>query len=65
MTGYERDTLNGQIIALVVNAIAAIILIPQFGALGAACSVTIGLVTWNAALAISFIKRLGFQPSAL
>jgi O-antigen/teichoic acid export membrane protein len=65
MTGYERDTLRGQVIALVVNALAAVILIPPYGAVGAALAVAIGLVTWNAALAISFVQRLGFRPSAL
>jgi len=65
MTGHERDTLNGQVIALVVNAVAAMILIPPFGAVGAALAVTIGLVTWNAVLAIRFLQRLGFRPSVL
>jgi O-antigen/teichoic acid export membrane protein len=65
MTGFERDTLFGQVIALVVNAVSAVILIPQYGALGAAFAVTIGLVTWNAVLAIRFVKRMGFRPSAL
>lgn len=65
MSGFERDTLAGQIIALVANAAAAVLLIPSFGAVGAALSVSIGLVTWNVVLAILFFKRLGFRPSAL
>lgn len=65
MSGYERDTLSGQIVALLVNATAALILIPSFGAVGAALSVAIGLVTWNLILAMLIIKRLGLRPSAL
>jgi O-antigen/teichoic acid export membrane protein len=64
MTGFERDTLRGQVIALVINAVAAIILIPPFGAVGAALAVAIGLVTWNVSLAIIIVKRLRFRPSA-
>jgi O-antigen/teichoic acid export membrane protein len=65
MAGYERDTLNGQIIALVVNAVASVILIPPFGAVGAASAVALGVVTWNAVLAFRFLQRLGFRPSVL
>ena len=64
MCGYEQDTLAGQIIALLVNAIAAVFLIPPFGAVGAALSVAIGLATWNIVLAVRFVQRLGFRPSA-
>ncbi len=65
MTGYERDTLAGQVFALLVNAGFAVVLVPVYGAVGAAVSVTIGLVTWNVVLAIRFVKRLGFSPSVL
>lgn len=65
MTGYERDTLNGQIIALLLNTVAAVILIPFFGVVGAALAVTIGLLTWNVVLAIKFTQRLQLRPTAL
>lgn len=65
MCGYERDTLGGQITALLVNGIAAMVLIPPLGAVGAALSVAIGLATWNIVLVFRFVKRLGFYPSAL
>jgi len=64
MSGFERDTLNGQIVALLINAIAAVVLIPPFGAVGAALAVAIGLATWNLILAIRFVQRLGLRPSA-
>lgn len=65
MSGFERDTLIGQVMALVINVIAAIVLIPRYGAEGAACAAAIGLLTWNTVLAIKFIQRLGLRPSAL
>lgn len=65
MTGYERDTLQGQIIALLVNVSVAIALIPLFGAIGAALAVSIGLLVWNIILALKFIKRLHLRPTAL
>lgn len=65
MSGFEHDTLNGQIIALVVNAVAAVLLIPPLGAVGAALAVTAGLVTWNIVLAFKLKLRLGLRPTAL
>lgn len=65
MSGYERDTLNGQVIALVVNGVAAVVLIPFLDVVGAALAVSIGLLTWNAVLAIKFVQRLKLRPTAL
>jgi O-antigen/teichoic acid export membrane protein len=64
MSGHELDTLVGQIAALVVNVIAAFSLIPHFGVIGAAISISLGLVTWNVILAVKFARRLGLRPSA-
>jgi O-antigen/teichoic acid export membrane protein len=63
MSGYERDALVGQITALLVTALAAIVLIPAMGVVGAALAVSTGLVTWNVVLAFMFTKRLHFKPS--
>jgi O-antigen/teichoic acid export membrane protein len=65
MSGYERDTLFGQVIALVVNGAAAMMLIPFLGVIGAALAVSIGILTWNTVLAIKFVQRLQLRPSAL
>jgi len=64
MCGYERDCLNGQIIALFVNVLVAVLLIPNFGAIGAAIAVSSGLITWNAILAIKLKQRLNLRPTA-
>jgi O-antigen/teichoic acid export membrane protein len=65
MTGFERDTLLGQTLALALNVIAAIFLIPRLGAAGAAIAAALGMVTWNVVLGIKFVQRLGLRPSAL
>jgi O-antigen/teichoic acid export membrane protein len=64
MTGYERDVLWGQVAALLVNAASALVLIPVMGAVGAALSTAIGIVTWNGVLAAKFVQRLHLRPSA-
>jgi O-antigen/teichoic acid export membrane protein len=63
MSGFERDTLFGQLVALACNALAAIILIPRFGAEGAAYAAALGLLTWNFILAVKFVQRLKLRPS--
>ncbi len=65
MSGHERDTLVGQIVALVVNVVACVILIPLYGALGAAIGVSIGIVTWNVMLGKQVFKRLKIRPTAI
>lgn len=64
MTGHERDTLNGHIVALMVTGFSAVLLIPLLGVIGAAVAVSLGLVTWNAVLAAMLIKCLNLRPTA-
>lgn len=65
MSGFEKDTLVGQVSALLANFLLAIFLIPQFGAVGAACAASAGLVIWNLVLVVLFKSRLGFIPTVL
>lgn len=65
MTGYEKDTLLGQVVAVAFSVILAVILAPGFGAVGAASAVSVGLVVWNLVLAIRLKKRLGIMPTAI
>ena len=64
MSGHEKDTLKGQVLALVVNVTACAILIPLYGAVGAAAGVSIGIITWNSMLGILVFKRLRIRPTA-
>jgi len=65
MSGHERDALLGLAAGLVLNSIAALLLIPHFQAAGAALSSVLGLVTWNLLLAIRVRRRVGLRPGAL
>lgn len=65
MTGHERDSLKGQILAVMVNALLCLILAPLFGALGAAVGASIGLLVWNAVLSLFVVKRLGVRSTAV
>jgi len=65
MSGFERDTLVGQIVALIFNALFAIILIPRMGAEGAAYAAALGLIIWNCILAIKVYQRLKVRPGII
>lgn len=64
MSGYERDTLVGQVIALILNFIASLVLIPDYGVNGAAWASAIGFLTWNLIFVVKVIQRLGVRPAA-
>lgn len=65
MSGYEKETLRGQVISLVVNIVACSVLIPLYGAVGAALGVMIGVIVWNVLMAARVYSRLGIRPSAI
>jgi O-antigen/teichoic acid export membrane protein len=65
MSGFERDALLGQVVALVVNVIAAVSLIPIMGVVGAAIATAIGLVCWNFALGLLVMRRLKIRPGPI
>ncbi len=65
MSGFERDTLLGQLTALIVNVVAAATLIPPFGAVGAALAAALGLVVWNVVLAVLVTRRLKISPGPI
>lgn len=65
MTGHERDTLRGLLLAAVLNVSLNFLLIPPFGTVGAAVATGTSIVTWNAVLGVLLFRRLGLFPSAL
>ena len=65
MSGHEHETLRGQAIALVINVLLCSLLIPAFGAIGAALGATGGLLVWNVVLAFRVRALLGIRPTAL
>lgn len=64
MSGFEKDALKGQALAVGINLILCIMLIPLFGAIGAAVAVTLCLISWNVLLYASVKKRIGIRSSA-
>ncbi len=65
MSGYEKDNRNIAIINGVVSFVLALILIPIYGALGAAISTSLGVATQNLMGVHMVKKRLGFNTLSL
>ena len=65
MSGHEKDTVKGQVAALLTNFAVCAMLIPVYGAIGAAIGTAIGTLVWNSSLAWAVHARLGIRPSAL
>jgi O-antigen/teichoic acid export membrane protein len=65
LTGRERAALKIFGFALLVSAALNLILIPPFGALGAAVASASALSTWNIAMLIYVRRTIGIDASAL
>jgi O-antigen/teichoic acid export membrane protein len=63
MGGLERAVLKVQALALIITAVLCLVLIPVWGALGAAIGATLALVFWNITLAVQLHRRLGIASS--
>lgn len=65
MTKYQNQASLFVLVGIVVNCVAAVLLVPRLGAVGAAIGAVLSLAVWRL-LALRFvIKRLGIDPSAL
>lgn len=65
MTGHERDTARGVGVAAVANIVLNALLIPGWGATGAAIATAVSLALWNILLALFVYRRLGIDGTAL
>lgn len=65
MTGHERDTMRGLGVAAVANVILNLMLIPLYGATGAAAATAVTLVVWNSVLVWTVYRRTGVVSTAL
>lgn len=63
MTGHERDTMRGMMIAIVLNIVLNLTLIPRFGMAGAATATAVSFFVWNAILWFYVRRRLGIESS--
>lgn len=64
MGGHERETLKGQVLAVVVNVALCVALVPSFGAIGAAIGVGVGIISWNSLLFFMVKRRIGISSRA-
>lgn len=65
MTGGERVVVAGVAVAVVVNAVAALLLVPRLHEVGAAIATSAGLVAWNVVTYIRMRRRDGIGMTAL
>lgn len=61
MSGNEKDTLKGMLIAVILNIVLSLGLVPILGIEGAAISTAISCLTWNVVLRRFVKKRLGIE----
>lgn len=65
MTGHERDTAKGLMIAAIINILLNLMLIPPFGIEGAAMATAFSLAGWNIILYRLVRMRIGIDSSAI
>lgn len=65
MTGHERLTLAGVSVAVVLNAVLNLILIPLYGMEGAAVASAAALILWNIVLAVLLKRRAGYSSTVV
>ncbi len=59
MTGLERFTARGVIIAALTNLLLGLILIPRYGIVGAAAATACSVAVWNIVLAFWLYRKTG------
>lgn len=62
MTGHERDTLLGVFLSAIANLLLNALLIPRYGATGAAIGTALSVGVWNGFLVYAARNRLGIRP---
>jgi len=65
MTGHQSDTVGGMLIAVALNLVLNLTLIPIWGIMGAATATALSTALWNALLWHMVWKRLGIDSSIL
>ncbi|WP_224728278.1 polysaccharide biosynthesis C-terminal domain-containing protein [Cysteiniphilum sp. JM-1] len=63
MAGFEKTTCRVFYIALVINIVLGIALIPSLHAFGVAIASAIAMIFWNLVLTYFVIKKLGVNPT--
>lgn len=63
MSGHQRILLQGAAMALFINAILCLLLIPSWGTIGAAVAASVGLIVWNVYFLIQSRKLTGIDTT--
>ena len=63
MKGFEFETVKGVAAALVINVSITLLLIPAYGADGAAIGALVSQLTWNLLLIIRTYKLTGLNTT--
>jgi O-antigen/teichoic acid export membrane protein len=63
MTGHEREAARWLAVSALVNIALCILLIPEFGTVGAAIASALSIATWNVAFWWIGMRRLGIDSS--
>ena len=58
MCGFEKDTLKAIVLSTVINVYLNLILIPQYGIVGAALASLVSVAVWNIMLVFQVYHRL-------
>lgn len=64
MTGNDKQTVKGMVVAITLNFILSLILIPSYGLIGAAIASMTSLSAWNLILVWLTYKYTGLKTSA-
>jgi O-antigen/teichoic acid export membrane protein len=65
MSGHERKTARGVVIAEIFNVVINLVLIPSFGGVGAAAATAMTVSLWNAILWLEVRRNLGIRSGAV
>ena len=65
MTRNEKFAISGQLVSLMLNIFLCALLIPKYGAVGAAIGITISLIVWNLVLSFYVWTKVKIRPSII
>ena len=65
MTGYQNDTVKGQVIAAIPSLVLNILLVPKYGLNGAAVATAGSFLIWNMVLLYFVKKRTKLKTSVI
>jgi O-antigen/teichoic acid export membrane protein len=65
MTGHQRQSAIGLAVAVVLNALLNLWLIPAYGIVGAAAASALSLGAWQIAMVVLIRRAVGVDPTLM